>query len=469
MARKQLYSIKYDAKRETAIKFLDRFEEIVLNYENITSSTSLPDDEKRDALFNAIMYQLPEVQSIDFMTKSQTGKGLDYDLLKMFMVQAEANGLQAANENHPSSKPTSMASVQFLNSQQKKWINERCYECNDYGYLKNECPLKGKGLRKCYECQKLTTHKAFECPQRLAKSREKGRGIAGKRFVSSNDRSNISLHAKNKRQFKNKSNRENKNFNIIRQIQNDKQLHKTNNDSQSQKLFNNKNDNIKFKQRQTRTGTSETPKISFTESQNSDTGRFNQNITPFFTENISTFVTNTTSSIYSYENSDLNHKDSENHNYVSFIVESGATENITNSKDIFDAFDNSKVDIIKCANKDSTANLISEGKGTIRLISNKLKSVELANTIYTDSVSENLLSLRRLAEAGFSTYLDNKCENIFNSKTNELLATGIYEKPYWFLEFQVEKKSLNKKLEISDMMVFDTTVTNEKLERNNEM
>lgn len=33
--RKQLYSIQYDAKRESAIKFLDRFEEIILNYEII--------------------------------------------------------------------------------------------------------------------------------------------------------------------------------------------------------------------------------------------------------------------------------------------------------------------------------------------------------------------------------------------------------------------------------------------------
>ncbi|XP_051156858.1 putative uncharacterized protein DDB_G0286901 [Leptopilina boulardi] len=90
--------------------------------------------------------------------------------------KAEANQAQAATKNHPGSKTTAMASVQFANSGQRQWVNERCYECDDYGHMKNECPLKGQGLRKCYECQKFTTHKAYECEKRLARSR--GRGIA---------------------------------------------------------------------------------------------------------------------------------------------------------------------------------------------------------------------------------------------------------------------------------------------------
>lgn len=48
-ARKQLYTIQYDPKRETAKRFLDKFEEIVSNYENIPGTTPLANDEKRDA------------------------------------------------------------------------------------------------------------------------------------------------------------------------------------------------------------------------------------------------------------------------------------------------------------------------------------------------------------------------------------------------------------------------------------
>ncbi|XP_043462687.1 probable serine/threonine-protein kinase clkA [Leptopilina heterotoma] len=57
--------------------------------------------------------------------------------------QAEANCLQVANKNHPGSKPTAMASVQFANSNHRKWANERCFECDDMGHMQIECPLKG--------------------------------------------------------------------------------------------------------------------------------------------------------------------------------------------------------------------------------------------------------------------------------------------------------------------------------------
>ncbi|XP_043473396.1 uncharacterized protein LOC122505680 [Leptopilina heterotoma] len=128
------------------------------------------------------MNQLPEIQSVEFMTKNQTGKGLNFDALKLFIIQAEANRAQATTKNHPSSKPSAQASVQFTNSNQRKWINERCYECDEYIHLKNECPLKGQGLRKCYECQKFTTHKAFECEKRLAKTKTRGRGMTVEGF-----------------------------------------------------------------------------------------------------------------------------------------------------------------------------------------------------------------------------------------------------------------------------------------------
>lgn len=99
------------------------------------------------------------------MTKNQTDKGLNYDTLKSFIIQAEAMRLQTSNKNHPSSNPNAMASVKFTHPGRSKWVNERCYECDDYGHMENECPLKGQGLRKCYECQKFTTHKASECRQ----------------------------------------------------------------------------------------------------------------------------------------------------------------------------------------------------------------------------------------------------------------------------------------------------------------
>ncbi|XP_043472310.1 uncharacterized protein LOC122504984 [Leptopilina heterotoma] len=112
------------------------------------------------------------------------------DSMKMWLDQrekdlkAEANRLQAANKTHSASDQTTVPSVQFTNSGKTKFVNERCYECDEFGHMKNECPLKRQGLKKCYECQQFTTHKAFMCPQRLARqgrgngqSRGRGRGI----------------------------------------------------------------------------------------------------------------------------------------------------------------------------------------------------------------------------------------------------------------------------------------------------
>lgn len=84
--------------------FLDRFKEIVHNYETVPGSIPLADEEKRDALYNAIRTQIPKVQSAEFITKNQTGKGLTYDLLKSFITQAKANRLKSSHVNHPGSK-----------------------------------------------------------------------------------------------------------------------------------------------------------------------------------------------------------------------------------------------------------------------------------------------------------------------------------------------------------------------------
>lgn len=134
--------------------------------------------------------------------------------------------------------------------------------------------------------------------------------------------------------------------------------------------------------------------------------------------------TNTTSPVYLYDFSKPNRNDNKNHNFISFIVDTGATEHITNSRNIFDRLDQSEFNLIKCANKDSKDDLIVNGKGRVYLISNNNKTIKFEKVIYTESVSENLLSLRRLAEAGYSTFMNDKSINVFDSKTKKLFEQG---------------------------------------------
>lgn len=251
--RKQLYSLQYEINRETAIQFLDRFEDIVNDYESISGSNPLSEDEKRDALYNAIMVQVPEIQSVEFITKNQTGKSLTFDSLKMFLIQAEANRTQAATNDHPTTKGNTVAAVSFAKSnRQAKWVNDRCYECDDYGHLKNECPRKGRGVKKCYECNQFTTHKGFECPQRLArltKGQNKGKRQFNKKYENQ-------LQERSKRFIKVVNNRGYKNL----------QFKRNSNNYQNVNRFKFTKDNQQTRPKQTQTVTADIPKIHFVNS-----------------------------------------------------------------------------------------------------------------------------------------------------------------------------------------------------------
>jgi hypothetical protein len=88
--------------------------------------------------------------------------------------------------------------------------------------------------------------------------------------------------------------------------------------------------------------------------------------------------------------------------FASFVADSRATEHIVNTQKIFESLNRAGVNIIKCANKNSDADLIAEGKGTIQLFTNSDKRTPfvLNNVICSKSLSSNLLSLRHFVEAG---------------------------------------------------------------------
>ena len=131
--------------------------------------------------------------------------------------------------------------------------------------------------------------------------------------------------------------------------------------------------------------------------------------------------------------------------FAEFLADSGATEHLTNSKLIFKTLDESQNNIIKCANKDESANLESEGVGTVETINNN-NNLLLDNVICAEGLSENLLSLRRFADKGLAIYLDKEKIDIFDPISKESFISGIYEKPYWKIEFEINKLDENIKL-----------------------
>ena len=65
--------------------------------------------------------------------------------------------------------------------------------------------------------------------------------------------------------------------------------------------------------------------------------------------------------------------------------------------------------------------------------------IKLKNLIAAKDISENLLSLRKLVDAGFSIHLDDKIFRVYNKDNNKSIFEGTYEKPNWVVRFEVKK------------------------------
>ncbi|XP_071629234.1 uncharacterized protein [Temnothorax longispinosus] len=49
----------------------------------------------------------------------------------------------------------------------------KCFNCDEFGHLGRDCPRQGTNIKMCYECRQFVTHRAAQCPKRLANSKEK--------------------------------------------------------------------------------------------------------------------------------------------------------------------------------------------------------------------------------------------------------------------------------------------------------
>ena len=66
----------------------------------------------------------------------------------------------------------------------------------------------------------------------------------------------------------------------------------------------------------------------------------------------------------------------------------------------------------------------------------------MIDAVAAKDISENLLSLRKLADTGFSIYLDDKSLRVYNKITNKTILEGTYgKKPNWVVSFEVIKCS----------------------------
>lgn len=243
----------------------------------------------------------------------------------------------------PSHKNTPIASASYTNN--RKQNKDRCYECGDSGHVQQNCPYYGTGKFKCYECNKFARHIAANCPERVRRLAENMSTTQGKStFINE---SKINLHAKNERQFKSKT--KNKFDNKTKTNRKTKF-----GESKTGRGFT--NDRFERQNKTTqRTGTTRVPLANLTQvNESMEEGKK----LDFYNEQITSLSCNLDSNLRKTTYSDTDDK-----LFTTFIIDTGATEHLTNTREIFSYLTNDGKNIIKCANKNDNANLIVKGRG----------------------------------------------------------------------------------------------------------
>ena len=72
----------YKPKKEKTLEFIDKYEKIVRNYNNLSGIQTLSTEEIRDAFYNAVVRSNNKIQSVDFMMRSTTDKPLRFYQIK---------------------------------------------------------------------------------------------------------------------------------------------------------------------------------------------------------------------------------------------------------------------------------------------------------------------------------------------------------------------------------------------------
>ena len=85
---------------------------------------------------------------------------------------------------------------------------------------------------------------------------------------------------------------------------------------------------------------------------------------------------------------------------------------------------------------------------------------------YAENLSENLLSLRKFTDLGLSVYLDSKQIDMYDPIWRESLLSGIYKKPYWIIEFEINKMNTYCNLDEDKVIAYVTTRNMAKLKSN---
>lgn len=397
--RTRLYNLRM-SKDERVHKFCERFDQIIREHELSDDPHKLTEQEKRSTFYQAIIGAMPEVRRTDSAVISTTGEEMAVEALRKTMLRIQEDN-DAAGGNS-SEKEVTVSRAKF---KKFKGNRNKCYRCNREGHWQKDCMLSNTNKWFCYACNFITDHKGDDCT---------GNGNPTQRH---------------KRPFNNYNEGE-------PPVKRNKPTPNQQVRGRGSGNFRGKGGNFRgssrgsFRGRGGNRGSKHNPAARRAEYDEGSADQENyQGGAAYYDEN------------EELEGKIFFNKTLNDENRIEFIADSGATNHIVNKSFILRDLKKSENGVIKSANKNEVADIIIDGRGNLLLENDNAtgRHIKLTNVIAAKDISENLLSLRKLVDAGFCIYLDDKIFRVYNKENDKTIFEGVYQKPNWVVRFEVRK------------------------------
>lgn len=82
---KKLINLKFNLKRKSTFNFIDRFKGLVCQYNRFENRQDVSEYEKRDWFYKVVILTVPDLQSVDFLSRRGKVESLNYGEIKSFI------------------------------------------------------------------------------------------------------------------------------------------------------------------------------------------------------------------------------------------------------------------------------------------------------------------------------------------------------------------------------------------------
>ncbi len=456
--RKLLEEMKYDGNKQSLLDFNLKFDDLAYRY-SVVKGKPLDDEVLVDYYYTAVRHAASGLPHIRYIQRVMTQReDITLDEMKklvaehefderfqpvesakvMFMKKEQQEGKQKVNEvrrgrcmstrkcynfGKPGHYARSCFSKHETNVQSQLFKSKTCYNCNRTGHVAVECrSLRGqvrgrarfgcrvRGIRHSgkYNCGVSSqSSRGRECPVtrsrtnlyqgKTARANRGTRGTGGRGASSNNNQQTLDSNGNNKKQET-----------IVNYVAQDEVdgvfYHNTDMD------FENLHEENPLDLGAVESAEMEYPvdsSVCFTATNDAD-GK-------------------------------TNNFDSDGTHFLTLLADSGASDHVI--KDLGALTEcTPTVEDIRSANVEDDGTLKISQQGTIKTYTANpnRQPLSLLNVKYSNQVAENLCSLRKFAEEGYYLYQDDQVIEIKDKKTQQILLAGVYKKPLWMLNLELQ-------------------------------